>query len=74
MNRRPVLLALSGLLGLAAMTANAQQDYPARPITLVVPYAPGGTTDILGRAFAQSMSKTLKQPVVVENKPGAGGT
>ena len=73
MNRRPALVALSCLLGLAATAAQAQ-DYPSRAITVIVPYAPGGTTDILGRAFAQSMSKTLKQTVVVENKAGAGGT
>lgn len=74
MNLRPSLLALSLVLGAVATTAQAQQDYPSRPITIVVPYAPGGTTDILGRAFALSMSKQLKQSVIVENKAGAGGT
>ncbi len=73
MNRRPALLALGCLLGLAATAAQAQ-DFPSRPITIIVPYAPGGTTDILGRAFAASMGKTLGQTVIVENKPGAGGT
>ena len=73
MNRRPALLALSCLLGLAATGVQAQ-DCPSRPITILVPYAPGGTTDILGRAFAASMGKTLGQTVIVENKPGAGGT
>ncbi len=52
----------------------AAQDYPARPITLIVPFAAGGPTDTLARNLAQSMTKTLKYKVVVENKVGAGGT
>ncbi len=49
-------------------------DYPERPITIIVPYGAGGTTDIFGRALAASLGKELKQSVVVENKPGANGT
>jgi len=52
----------------------AQSDFPSQPITIIVPYAPGGTTDVLGRALAASMGKQLKQSVIVENKAGAGGT
>ena len=49
------------------------QDYPSKPITMVVPFPPGGVADIVGRPLAASMEKTLKQPVVVTNRAGAGG-
>ena len=60
------------LLASAALGAFAQ-DYPNRPITIVVPFAAGGPTDTLGRLFAARMSKTLGQTIVVENVAGAGG-
>jgi tripartite-type tricarboxylate transporter receptor subunit TctC len=49
------------------------QDYPTKPITMIVPFPPGGVADIVGRPLAASMEKTLKQPVVVTNRTGAGG-
>ena len=53
--------------------AHAQEGYPTRPITLVVAFPPGGVADIVGRPLAAAMEKTLRQPVVVMNRPGAGG-
>lgn len=58
---------------LAAPAAQAQNTYPTRPIELVVAYAPGGATDIIGRFLAARMQEKFGQPVVVENRPGATG-
>lgn len=71
LNARFVLLALLALL--AAPSASLAQTYPARPIRLVVPYPPGGSTDLLGRTVAQRMSESMGQNVIVENRGGAGG-
>src|SRR5882724_3403361 len=62
-------------LALAAMLSGAAQaqDYPARPVRLVVPYAAGGNADIFGRTLAQKLGDVLKQPFVVENRAGANG-
>ena len=51
----------------------AAQDYPAKPIRMVIPYDPGGVSDIVARLVQPGMSATLGQPIVVENRPGAGG-
>ncbi|MEJ8821680.1 tripartite tricarboxylate transporter substrate binding protein [Variovorax humicola] len=59
-----------------AMTAGhavAQPDYPSKPVTVVVSYPPGGDTDAIARLFAEKLSVRLKQPVIIDNKPGAGG-
>ena len=73
LNRRRVVQALA--LGLAvAGTSAMAQSWPTRPISLIVPFAAGGTTDVLARALADKLSQSLGQPVVVESKPGAGAT
>src|SRR3954464_10536073 len=62
------------LAALAAFCAVAQaQDYPTRPITMVNPFPPGGVVDVVGRPLAAIMEKSLKQPVIMVGKPGAGG-
>jgi tripartite-type tricarboxylate transporter receptor subunit TctC len=68
--RRQALLALAALA--TGGPATAQARFPERPITLLVPFAPGGIADITARAVAEQMARTLGQPVVVENKPSAG--
>ncbi len=68
---RRLLLAAAGLSMLGG-TAFAQ-DWPTKPVTMIVPYNPGGTTDILARLAADAIAEAIGQPVVIENKPGAGG-
>ena len=63
----------AALLALACMRVFAQETYPSRPITLIVPFPPGGVADITGRPTATALEKMLKQPVVIANRPGAGG-
>lgn len=64
----------AALLALSALPAAAQEGYPARPVTLVVPLPPGGTTDAISRAFAARMAENLRQPMVMDNRPGAGAS
>ena len=66
-------LAVASLAGLAPGLAMAQSDYPTRPVTLVVPFPAGGSTDLVARVIAQKMTDGLGQQVLVENKGGAGG-
>lgn len=75
--RQPSRFSLMKCLAVAALTAlcapAAQAAYPDHPVTVVVPYPPGGAADIFGRAIAHAMEPGLKQTVLVENRPGAGG-
>ena len=74
MTRRSVFLTtLSWVLAAAAASCFAQEDFPTRPVTMVVPFPPGGVADAVGRPVAEAMGRYLKQSVVVENKGGAGG-
>lgn len=74
---RKITFNLSAAFCAAALSMSAAamaQDYPTKPIQIVVPYAAGGSTDQLARALQRSMSETLGQSIIIMNKPGAGGT
>ncbi len=72
-NRRLVMSAMACVLGLAALPAAAQQGWPNKPVRIVVPFAAGGTTDILARAIAPELSKAFGHQFIVDNRAGAGG-
>jgi len=69
---RKLALAFTACIGLAA-AASAQTAYPSRPITIIVPYPPGGNLDVVTRLISPGMSRALGQTIVIDNRPGAGG-
>lgn len=73
LRRRLVQAATATLCSVAALGGAHAQAWPSKPIKIVVGFAPGGTTDVMARVMAQSLSEALGQPVVVDNKPGASG-
>ena len=77
LDRRSLVLATAAFLTAAGTSASAwaqSGDYPSRPVTLIVPFPAGGPTDRHMRTLADIAGKQLGQPIIVENKPGAGGT
>ena len=73
LTRRAVLAALAALLP-PPLAAAAQEAWPSRPVTLLVPYAPGGSNDVVARLLAPHLEARFGQPFLVENRPGGGGT
>ena len=72
---KTIVVAICGLLvAYHGTTAARASDYPTQPITLIIPFAAGGPTDVVARLLSESMSRTLGQPIVIENVVGAGGT
>jgi len=77
--RRLACLAAIALVGGGAGLATtgavfAADVYPSKPITVIVPYPPGGSNDVFARIMAKEMGEVLKQPVIIDNRPGASGT
>ncbi len=72
--RRQLIQLTAAAVASRSLTASAQADFSSKPIKLVIAFPAGGPTDITMRSLADNASKILKQPVIVENKPGAGGS
>jgi len=70
-HRRRIVVALAAALTLVAAPARAQ-DYPTRPVRIVVPFAPGGSADVFGRFIAQRLQESMGQNFIIDNRPGAG--
>ena len=72
LSRRALLAATLPVLAAGSARAEDAEDFPSRPVTIIVPFAPAGGTDILARMLAQKLEQRLSKPFVVENRPGAG--
>ena len=68
-----VVAGALAIAGATAATGFAQQSYPARPIRMIIPYPPGGTSDILARLIGQKVTEAWKQQIIVDNRTGANG-
>jgi tripartite-type tricarboxylate transporter receptor subunit TctC len=73
-NRRSLLVTAASVIATASIPVIAQSTFPSRPIRLVVPFPPGGSTDVAARTIAERLANDFGQPVVVDNRPGAGTT
>jgi tripartite-type tricarboxylate transporter receptor subunit TctC len=73
-SRRAFITVVGGTLLMLAAGANATEPFPTRPMRLIVPYPAGGGTDIVGRVLGQKLHESLGQPIVIDNRGGAGGT
>ena len=73
-SRMPVVILAAALATPGAFEQALAQDYPSRPVTLIVPYGPGGGADVVGRIVSQSLSRSLQQQFIVDNRAGASGT
>jgi len=71
--KNKIFLGACALVAVALVAPAAAQSYPAKPVRFILPFPPGGPTDILGRIIGQRLAVQLNQPVVPENRPGAGG-
>ena len=72
-SRRNLLAAAAALIVVSTATAGLAQSYPSKPVRVVVPYPPGGSTDIVARVIGEQLSQSMGQRFVVDNRPGAGG-
>lgn len=72
-HRRLLILGIAAAMSLSAPNLASAEDFPSKPITIVVPYSAGGSADVIARHLGKAIGESLKQPVIVENRTGAGG-
>ena len=72
--KRRTLIAAGAMMSLCSLFSARADTYPSKPVRLIVPFAPGGTSDIIARIVAERIQETLGQPMIVENKAGGGGS